>query len=54
VRIVEEDKKNTTFATEWGSYAYNIIPFELKSSFLQDSYCIIQGIYTQVPRSVFG
>jgi hypothetical protein len=32
VRIVEEDKKKTTFITEWGSFAYNVMPFGLKNS----------------------
>jgi hypothetical protein len=32
VRIAEEDKKNTTFRTEWGSFTYNVIPFGLKNS----------------------
>jgi hypothetical protein len=31
VRIIEEDKKKTTFITEWGSFAYNIMPFGLKN-----------------------
>lgn len=32
VGIVEECKKKTTFTTEWGSYAYNIMPFGLKNA----------------------
>jgi hypothetical protein len=32
VRIVEEDKRNTTFITKWGSFAYNVIPFILKNA----------------------
>jgi hypothetical protein len=32
VRIEEEDKNNTTFITEWGSFAYNVMPFCLKNS----------------------
>jgi hypothetical protein len=31
-RITEEDKKKTTFITEWGSFAYNLIPFGLKNA----------------------
>jgi hypothetical protein len=27
VQIVEENNKKTTFITEWGSFAYNVIPF---------------------------
>jgi hypothetical protein len=32
VKIIEEDKKNTTFITKWGSFTYNVIPFGLKNS----------------------
>ena len=32
VRIAEEDRKKTTFATEWGSFAYTVIPFGLKNA----------------------
>lgn len=32
VRIVEEDKTKTTFTTEWGSFAYNMMPFRLKNA----------------------
>ena len=32
VRIVEEDKRKTTFTTEWGSFAYNVMPFGLKNA----------------------
>jgi hypothetical protein len=32
VRIIEEDKKKTTFTTEWGSFSYNVMPFGLKNS----------------------
>jgi hypothetical protein len=32
VRIVEEDKRKTTFITEWGSFAYNVMPFGLKNA----------------------
>ena len=31
VQIVEEDRKKTTFTTEWGSYAYHVMPFGLKN-----------------------
>ena len=30
--IAEEEKKKMTFAIEWGSYAYNVMPFELKNA----------------------
>jgi hypothetical protein len=32
VRIVEEDKKKTTFIIEWGSFTYNVMPFSLKNT----------------------
>jgi hypothetical protein len=32
VRIVEEDKRKTTFTTEWGSFSYNVMPFGLKNA----------------------
>jgi hypothetical protein len=32
VRIAEEDKRKTTFITEWGSFAYNVMPFGLKNT----------------------
>ena len=32
VRIVEEDKRKTTFTTKWGSFAYNVMPFGLNNA----------------------
>jgi hypothetical protein len=32
VRITEEDKNKTTFINEWGSFAYNVMPFGLKNA----------------------
>jgi hypothetical protein len=32
VHIVEEDKAKTTFVTEWGSFAYTVMPFGLKNA----------------------
>jgi hypothetical protein len=32
VRITKEDKNNTTFITEWGSFAYNVMPFGLNNA----------------------
>jgi hypothetical protein len=32
VRIIEEDTKKTTFINEWGSFAYNVMPFGLKNA----------------------
>jgi hypothetical protein len=31
IRIAKEDRHKTTFATEWGSYQYTVIPFGLKN-----------------------
>ena len=31
IKIAEEDKAKTTLTTHWGTYAYNIMPFELKN-----------------------
>jgi hypothetical protein len=42
VRIVEEDKKKTTFITEWGSFAYNVMPFGLINSPLVFSWIVIE------------
>ena len=32
VYIVEEDKKKMTCTTEWGSFAYHVMPFRLKNA----------------------
>ena len=32
MRIAKEDKKKTTFTIEWGSFAYNVMPFRLKNA----------------------
>jgi hypothetical protein len=32
VRIIEADKNKTTFMTEWGSFAYNVVPLGLKNA----------------------
>jgi hypothetical protein len=32
IQIMQEDKYKTTFATEWGSYQYTMIPFGLKNA----------------------
>jgi hypothetical protein len=31
IKIVKEDRHNTTFAAEWGSYRYIVMPFGLKN-----------------------
>jgi hypothetical protein len=57
VRIVEEEKKNTTFITEWESFAYNVMPFGLKNfpySFFPDCNNSFPRIYSQVYRSLYG
>jgi hypothetical protein len=51
VRIVEEDKKKTTFTTEWGSFSYNVMPFGMKNApivFSKDCDCFLLGFYSQV------
>ena len=32
IRIAKEDRHKTTFAIEWGSYQYTVIPFGLENS----------------------
>jgi hypothetical protein len=32
IRIAKEDRHKTTFATEWGSYQYTVMPFGLKNA----------------------
>ena len=32
IRIVLEDHSKTTFATEWGSFQYTVMPFGLKNA----------------------
>jgi len=32
IRIAPEDQHKTTFAIEWGSYQYTIMPFGLKNA----------------------
>ena len=32
IRIHEEDRHKTTFAIEWGSFQYTVIPFGLKKA----------------------
>ena len=32
IKIAPEDKYKTTFATEWGSYQYTVMPFGLKNA----------------------
>ena len=32
MRIAEKDKTKTTFTTEWGSFAYHMMPFGLKNT----------------------
>jgi hypothetical protein len=32
IKIVQEDRYKTTFATEWGSYQYTVMPFGMKNA----------------------
>jgi hypothetical protein len=32
IKIAQEDRHKTTFATEWGSYQYTVMPFGLKNA----------------------
>ena len=32
VRIAKEDKRKTTFITQWGSFGYNVMPFGFKNA----------------------
>ena len=32
IKMVEEDKAKTTFTTYWGTYAYDVMPFDLKNA----------------------
>jgi hypothetical protein len=32
IKIVQEDRYKTTFATEWGCYQYTVMPFGLKNA----------------------
>jgi len=31
-KIALEDRRNTTFVTEWGCFQYTVMPFELKNA----------------------
>ncbi|KAH9315561.1 hypothetical protein KI387_024188, partial [Taxus chinensis] len=49
VIIAKEDQEKTNFTTEWGSFAYTVMPFGLKNAptvFLHSS--SIQGFYSQI------
>ena len=32
IKMVEEDKAKTVFTTNWGTYAYDVMPFGLKNA----------------------
>ena len=32
IKMVEEDKAKTAFTTHWGTYAYDVMPFDLKNA----------------------
>jgi len=46
VCIAEEDKKKPMFTTEWGSYAYNVMPFGLNNAPIVFSHNVIAAIFT--------
>jgi hypothetical protein len=55
VRIIEEDKKKTTLTTEWGSFAYNVMPFGFKNVPAVFSRIVIaafSGVYSLVPGGI--
>ena len=41
IRIVPEDRNKTTFATEWGSFQYTVMPFGLKNSLAMFSWVVV-------------
>jgi hypothetical protein len=45
VQIVEEDKKNTIFTTEWGSFSYNFMPFKLNNPPMVFSQIMIKAFH---------
>ncbi|MCO5557438.1 hypothetical protein L7F22_011002 [Adiantum nelumboides] len=49
IRIVEEDKKKTTFVTPWGCFAYRVMPFGLTNA-----PATFQGFVTHVFQPFFG
>eukprot|EP00253_Pinus_taeda_P005691 PITA_05691 len=50
VRIAEEDKRETTFMTEWGLYAYNVMPFRLKNAPLVFSKIVIVAFWDYIHK----
>jgi hypothetical protein len=42
IRIAKEDCHKTTFATEWGSYQYTVMPFELKNALAMFSRVVVE------------
>ena len=32
IKMAKEDKAKTAFTTHWGTYAYDVMPFDLKNA----------------------
>ena len=45
VCIAKEDRNNTTFTTKWGSYAYNVMPFNLNNALTLFSQIVIVAFH---------
>jgi hypothetical protein len=43
IRIAKEDRHKTTFAIEWGSYQYIVMPFELKNALAIFSRVVVEA-----------
>ena len=43
IRIAKEDRHKTTFAIEWGSYHYTMIPFGLKNATIMLSKVVVES-----------
>ena len=50
VRIAKEDKRKTTFTTEWGSYAYSVMPFRLKNALIIFSRIVIAAFQDYIHK----
>lgn len=50
MRIVEEDKTKTTFTTEWGSFAYHVMPFGLKNTLDVFSRIVIASFWEYIHK----
>ena len=52
VRIVEQDKKKTTFVIEWGSDTYHVMPFGLKNAPAVSSRIVIIAFRDYIHRFI--